>query len=146
MTATQEKTLEQVAAEALEKQGPVATFAMLQRKPRRTVTFSVNTVDEDGTEVAVRMRLRAISQTDFDDLVEANPPTAKQRQRGASYNIDTFAPALVAACSVEPKLTVEQAKALKDSPDWSGGEFGDIYGRAMGVCNAGLDVPFNARD
>ena len=80
------------------------------------------------------------------DLVEAHPPTTEQRKRGASYNIDTFAPALVAACSLEPRLTFEQAKELKDSPDWSGGEFGDIYGRAMAVCNAGLDIPFNARD
>lgn len=138
-------TLEKVAAEAPVNGAQVATFAALRAKPRRVMTFDVTTVGEDGKDLVLRVKFRAIPSTEYDNLVEAHPPTPKQKSEGAAYNVDTFAPALIAAVSNEPKMTYEQAKELYDAPDWSGGEISGLFIRAMQVCNSGLDVPFNAQ-
>ena len=136
---------EKVASESLNG-AAIATFASLRAKPRRTVTFPVNTVDEDGEEVVVLMKYRALPSKGYDELIEAHPPTSEQKKTGQIYNIDTFAPALIAAVSYEPVLSVDEAKEIYTSPDWSGGELTTLFIKAMQVCNAGLDIPFNARD
>jgi hypothetical protein len=136
---------EKVASETLNG-AAIATFAALRAKPRRTMTFPVNTVDEDGTEIAVLMKYRALPSKKYDEMIEAHPPTAEQKKQGQIYNIDTFAPALISAVSYEPLLSVEEAAEIYNSPDWSGGELTTLFIKAMQVCNAGLDIPFNARD
>lgn len=137
--------IEKVAKEALNG-AAVATFAALRAKPRRTITFPVNTVNEEGVEVVVTVKYRALPSNDYDELQAAHPPTAEQKRNGQIYNVDTFAPALISAVSWEPKMTVDEAREIYTSPDWSGGELSTMLIKAMQVCNAGLDVPFNARD
>ena len=124
----------------------VATFEQLKRKPRRQLTFPIALADEDGEAVTVTMKYQAISPKAYDELIAANPPVGKDKVDGQPYNIDTFAPALIAAVSLEPKLTYEQAKEIYSSPDWAGGEITTLFINAQRVCNTGLDVPFNARD
>ena len=138
-------TVEKVAAKAA-KNGGEATFEALLNKPRRVLNFTIYSVDEDGEEVALQIKYRALSSRGFDELVAEHPPTQKEKAAGANYNVDTFAPALIAAVSEVPKLNVEQASQLYTSSDWSGGEVSSLFINALRVCNAGLDVPFNARD
>lgn len=142
---SEDQTVQQVAAKAIANGGP-ATFEALRSKPRRTLKFNVYTVDADGEEVALGVKYQALSSKQYDDLVSEHPPSQKERAQGAVYNVDTFAPAIIAAVSVEPKLTVEQATELYKSQEWSGGEITSLFLQALKVCNAGLDVPFNARD
>jgi len=140
-TSSDTTKVEEVAAKAA-----TATFAQLRAKPRRTLSFTVTTTDEDGDELALRIKYRAISSKEYDDLIAEHPPTQKEKQAGAVYNVDSFAPALIAAVSAEPKLSIEQATELYKSPDWAGGEIATLFFNAQRVCNSGLDVPFNARD
>ena len=142
-STTEETKVEEVAAKAV---SGAATFDRLIKKPRRSLSFNVATLDEDGEELLLSMKYLALSSKEYDDLVAANPPTAKEKQAGAVYNVDTFAPALISKVSSEPKLSIEQATELYKSPDWSGGEIMTLFFNAQRVCNAGLDVPFNARD
>lgn len=123
-----------------------ATFDQLRAKPRRKLTFPVHTVDEDGEEVILQMTYKALTNREYDDLVEQYPPTPKEKNLGAQYNILTFSPALVAAVSFEPRLNLEQAKEIFSSDTWSGGELATLFINAQRVCNSGLDVPFIARD
>jgi hypothetical protein len=88
----------------------------------------------------------AINAKAYDNLTADHPPTSKEKALGATYNVDTFAPALISAVSCTPKLTVDQATALYKSPEWSGGEAGNLFMNAARVCNSGLDVGFNGRD
>lgn len=141
--AKQNGTIDEVAERAVREH--VATFDSLIRKPKRVLEFSVTTQDEDGEPIALKMKFQAIGGKDYDKLIEAHPPTAAQKRQQASFNIDTFAPALIAACSLSPRLTVEQAEQLWVSEDWSGGEASTLYLNAQRVCNSGLDVPFNDR-
>lgn len=143
-SSTTSSTVDEVAAKGVTTQ--VATFAALRAKPRRVLTFPITTTDAEGDELVLTVKYKALSSKEYDDLVAAHPPSAKEKQAGAVYNVDGFAPALISAVSSEPKLTLEQATEIYKSPDWSGGEVGTLFFNAQRVCNSGLDVPFNARD
>ncbi|MEP7036245.1 MAG: hypothetical protein ABI934_11710 [Actinomycetota bacterium] len=135
-------TVTAVAAKAL-RSGGVATFNQLIGKPRRVLGFEVVIPGPDGEDVQLKMKYQAIPSKAYDKLVSENPPTPKEKQLGAQYNPDTFAPALISAVSLEPRLSIEQAAEIYDSPEWSGGEVASLFMNALRVCNAGLDVPFN---
>lgn len=61
---------------------------------------------------------KSIAADRYERLVNAHPPTQEQRTRAAklgrsvSFNEDTFARALVAACMIEPRLTRAQIDEL----------------------------------
>lgn len=136
-------TVEEVAAKAVSGD---ATFDLLMAKPRRSLSFEVTTQNADGDEVVLKMKYLAISSKDYDDLIAEHPPTATDKKAGQTYNMETFAPALIAAVSSVPKMTAAQATRIYKSAAWSGGEVGNLFMNAVRVCNAGLDVPFSARD
>lgn len=116
------------------------------KKRVRTSTSVIRSFDDADEPIELTIRLQAIGSAAYDELVSAHPPTEKQRRDGAVYNVDTFAPALIATVSVEPKLSYEQARDIYTNPDWSAGEIGGLFIDALKLCNAGLDIPFNERD
>lgn len=140
--------VEQVVTKAVKERASkrVATFSDLIKKKRRTDEVTLRTRDDAGEELELVVRLQAIGSTAYDELLAAHPPTKKQREAGATYNVDTFAPEIIAACSLEPKLTLEQAKEIYGSEEWSGGEIGGLLFTAQRLCNAGIDVPFSVGD
>lgn len=123
-----------------------ATFDVLMGKPRRKIKFPITVVGDDGDPKVVQVRYQGLSPEEWDALVAAHPPTPTERDKGATWHKDTFPPALIAAVSVAPKLTVAQAKALYTNPAYSPGEQRDLFINALDVCSAGLNVPFNAGD
>lgn len=122
-----------------------ATVDELLAKPRRKLEFPIVLDDGDGGTLTRTITFQALSGPEYDKLIEMHPPTPKQREEQAVTNIETFAPALIAAVSLSPELTYEQAERIYNDPSWSGGEVGSLYFNAQRVCNAGLDIPFNAR-
>lgn len=123
-----------------------ATFGDLVKKPRRVTSFEVSLPADDGGVRKVRLKFQALSAKQYDDLLAAHPPGKKGLAEGQIYNAETFPPALISACSLIPKLNVEQADELYNHPDWSSGETNTLLYEAIGVCNSGLNVPFNAGD
>jgi hypothetical protein len=120
-----------------------ATFDALLSKPRRVKEFFVTVPRADGEGTRqLRMIYRALSGEDYDALLDAHKPTPKMRSDGAIWHRDNFPPALIAAVSMVPKLTAEQARELYGNPDWSPGESGALFMSAVEVCSQGLDVPF----
>ena len=123
----------------------MASFHDLIKKPVRETEFDVTLPDDANQPVTYVMRFRAIPGAQYDDLMAQNPPTEKQRARGEAYNPDTFAPALISAVSLEPKLSVDQVKEIWASEQWSSGERTNLFIQALSVCQSGLDVPFTGR-
>jgi hypothetical protein len=121
-----------------------ATFADLMNKKRRQEDVVINTVDDDGYDVELVLRYQALGAKQFDDLIAKYPPNAKQKNEGMAYNPDTFGPALVAAVSIDPVLSVEQAQSLIESQGWSTGEANTLTGEAMRICQVGAGVPFTS--
>lgn len=123
-----------------------ATIDQLLKKPQRVRTVSLTIPGDDGDPVKVSIRLKAIGSAAYDDLIAKHPPTPKQRKDGATYNPDTFAPALVAASMTEPQMDLEDAQALWESEDWSRGELTELFLASVQINQAGLDIPFTDSD
>lgn len=122
-----------------------ATMDMLRSKRSATTEFSIFMRDGDET-TEVTLKYKAIGAKAYDELVSKHPPTREQRTNGSSFNIDTFAPALIAACCVEPEMTAEDAKELWQSDDWSRGDLLVLFSQAVELNNRGIDIPFSGTD
>lgn len=127
------------------KESKRATFELLKSKPRaeREVTFLMDTAE--GKE-EVTFLFRAIGSVSYDRLLTKNPPTTEQRAEGASYNVNTFAPALLSAVCAEPEMSATQWSEIWNSPDWNRGEIMQLFVSAIELCNQGMDVPFFGND
>lgn len=122
-----------------------ATVGQLLKKPARTKDVTLTVPDDADKPVELTITLRAIGSTTYDEIVSKHPPTAKQKKDdSATFNIDTFAPALMAACCIEPALTDDEAKELWASDQWSRGELMQLFLGCVEVNSSGLDVPFTA--
>lgn len=119
-----------------------ATFDRLAKKTRVEKEVTLTLTADDGTEEEVTILFRAIGAKAYDDLMAKHPPLAKQKMDGAIYNVDTFAPALIAACAIDPDLKYEEAKALWDSEEWSRGEVMTLFSATVELNNKGLNIPF----
>jgi hypothetical protein len=141
MASTTAKT-----AEARQKQAQYdkrATIDALINKPRSVTEFSLYLSDGNGSTNEVTLKYQAIGMRAYDRLVSKHPPNKEQQAEGASFNIDTFAPALISACAVEPEISPSQAREIWDSDDWSRGDVMVLFRNAVELNNRGLDVPFS---
>ena len=132
--------------EARQKQSDAdkrATLDQLVNKPRSTTEFSLFLSDGNGGTNEVTLQYQAIGMRAYDRLVSKHPPKPEQRAEGSSFDIDTFAPALIAACSVDPEISPSEAKKIWDSDDWSRGDVMVLFRNAVELNNRGLDVPFS---
>lgn len=93
----------------------------------------------DEGDVMVSFTFRSIGRAAYDALVNAHPPTPAQRAQAKSLgqdtniNLETFPPALVAACLVEPKLSVDEAQALWRDDNWNQAELTKLFNGAFAV-------------
>lgn len=92
-------------------------------------------------QAVVMFRFRGVGRAAYEKLVDLHPATADQRMRakagglgdGLAWNPETLPPALVAACCVEPAMTLEQAQALWLDPNWGQAELGQLLAAAIEV-------------
>jgi hypothetical protein len=134
--------------EARQKQAAAskrATLDELIHKPRSTTEFSLYLANGGAEPKEVTLKYQAIGMREYDRLVAKHPPKPDQRAEGSSFDIDSFAPALIAACAVEPEMTPSEAKEIWDSDDWSRGDVMVLFRNAVELNNRGLDVPFSDR-
>lgn len=141
-TAGQTQTARSKQAQASKR----ATLDRLKNKPRATTEFSIYLLNEDGGKDEVTLKYQAIGAQAYDKLVAKHPPKPEQRAEGASFNMDTFAPALIAACCLEPEMSGEDAKAIWTSDDWSRGDLMVLFRNAVELNNRGIDIPFSESD
>lgn len=121
----------------------VATLDKLLSKRRAVRTFSIYLTEEDGGAEELQLKFQAIGARAYDQLVAKHPPTNEERLDGASFHLDSFAPALISACSVDPEIAPDDAKSLWESEDWSRGDLMVLFRNAVELNNKGIDIPFN---
>lgn len=111
----------------------------LGSKKRRTSTMKMTI---DGTEY--EWTFQALSGIEMDKLRAKHPATAAQKRENpnATLNLDTYHPAFLAACSLNPEITVDEAKDLFENENISGGELESIIMECYKVNNEGLGIPF----
>lgn len=91
-------------------------------------------------EESVLFKFRSIGRKRFDDLIASHPPTEAQIEKAKktgegdlTWNSETFPPALVFNCLVEPKLEEHEVKDLWESDDWAGSEIIALFYAALEV-------------
>lgn len=116
-----------------------ASLEDLLNKPRRTKELALG---DTGNTVL----FQALSSTSYDELIAEHPPGKSDKDKGAVWNPDTFAPALISACSLEPKIDAESALAIWHSDMWSRGELMDLFMAVVNLNSEGLRIPFTETD
>lgn len=122
-----------------------ASLDQLLGKKQREETITVEIQDENGP-VKLGIKLRALQAKEYDDLISQHPPKEKDRKEGASWDPDTFAPALMQRVFVEPQLDLDQARQLWKAQTWSSGELIDLFNACVRINLRGLNVPKSASD
>lgn len=89
---------------------------------------------------SVSFLLRAIGLKEYDALEAKYGPTTAQRAEGATFNVVTFAPALLARVCVEPQLSEAEWIEQRDNECWGRGEFMSLFWAAHQLCNKSLDL------
>lgn len=87
----------------------------------------------------------------FEDLIEACPPTEEEKkvskdhgQPPPTWGTDTFVPGLLAMASLEPKLTLDDAREIYD--EWGRGDVEALFNCALQACMETASIPFTRRD
>lgn len=124
------------------KKNERATLDHLLKKPPRTKELVVKSLDDSGKEIEFNILFKSIGSKRYDDLLGQHKPTKEQAKDGAQWNGETFPPALIAACAVDPEISLEDAEAIWASDDWSRGELLDLFVAVIKLNSDGLDIPF----
>jgi hypothetical protein len=69
-------------------------------------------VEEKIAASVKTFRFQGIGHEPWQDLKRKYPPTPEQREAGDDVNLTRWSPAVVAACSLDPKVTVPQAETM----------------------------------
>lgn len=79
---------------------------------------------------------RAISRNRYKEISDANPAIDDKPGYGPE-----FPPMLVAACAIDPAISVDDALEMWDSDQWSDAELNQLFSAAVECCRMTATVP-----
>lgn len=112
--------------------GPGASLA--DGAERAQLVEELEEVRELMRSAEVPFRFRALPRTEFSALIAAHPGGPDQ-----NWNPDTLPPALIAASSLNPKLTLEQVEELFEV--FNDDQRGDLYAAAWRANTSAVSIP-----
>ena len=100
---------------------------------------------ERAEETEITFTFQSIGSVNYDELLgaEENKPTPEQEKEGATFNLLTFPPALIAAASVDPEISTEQAIAIFEDRSWNGAELEKLFYAALELNPETGDIPLS---
>lgn len=114
---------------------------LLGKKPNKdefTAPFGT-----DGEQVS--FLFVSMGSAEYDALLTKHPPTPEQRVADSTFNLETFAPALLARVCREPAIDVGSWTELWKSPNWGRGELLALFWRAANLCSREVNpLPIDA--
>jgi hypothetical protein len=138
--------IELETAEGIARNKPADLEAQVRRDQARS---DLERLQEEvvENEQVVRFSFRGISRKAFERMKDEHPPTPEQQKKAREeglaagiepeltrlhWDADKFPPALVAAASLEPKITPEEAYELFHvSEDWNEAELASLFLAAL---------------
>lgn len=128
---------------------PLTIEQILEQHKPRTLDVPIPIDTTCTPPRIVVFKLRTVGRTGWEKILDDHPATDEQQaahkqmqiEDGVSpllasslrWNTDTFPPALIAASCVEPAMTVQQAQAMWDDPDWDAPALADLFNGALSV-------------
>jgi len=107
--------------------------------PRRQIAERVAQLEDEMKAAEVEFRFRAIDRIAWSDLLAKHPPRKEPKEQ--QFNEATFMPALLAACCVEPVMTLDQATELLGMV--SDGQAVTLFNGAWHVNEEQSSIPFS---
>jgi hypothetical protein len=106
------------------------------------------TLRERMTAESVAFRVRGLPRAEWRELAAAHPPKAgEQADEKNGFHAQTFWPAVVRRCTIEPDLDEDDYQALLGDETTPGKLTSNQFGRWADACWAvnerGVDVPFS---
>lgn len=112
----------------------------------RAAETALRAAEDEAVEAVVAFKFQGISRADWESLIDEHQATRDQKEKArlvdqaAPWNDDTFPPALVAACCVDPEMTYEQAQSMWKSDRWNFAELDALFNAAYNA-SRGRRVP-----
>lgn len=88
---------------------------------------------------------QAMPRTRYSELLEEHPPSDEDKEAGLAFNADTFPPALIAECLIDPE-GVDVKEATRIWAEWSDAECELLLANAIAVNRSLKDIPFTKSD
>ncbi len=132
--------------------------AVLEGRPKEqleALEAAMVAAQEAANEETIVMKFKSPGRVKYEELLMEHPPTEEQlaeysaaygADAKAPYNGDTFGPALIALCCVEPKMTEAEAWILFEGEQddegnyivepWNLNELQTLFTTALAVCNS----------
>jgi len=107
------------------------------QQARDNAEAALDAAEKAAADATATFRFEGISGPKWDLLVDAHPPTDEQVEKARAakeelptWNDDTFPPVAVAACCVEPAMSLEQVQQLFASGQWNAAETQGLFSAA----------------
>lgn len=98
-------------------------------------------MDEKIESETIWFRFRGLPRREYLTLLTTFPPReGNLMDRRTGFDSDEFPPHLLAACAVDPELSVEQARTIWE--EWSDAMTTELVNAAVAVNREVVDVPF----
>lgn len=127
------------ALEALRDTADDTPDGTLQKAEERAKTAEdrMRDVQERAEAAGVLLRLvfRPVSPSALEEMKRQHPPTRKGEQWDEGFEVE-----LIATCLVDPAMTVDDVADMRTSGDWSTGEYNQMLGAALTICQATTSV------
>lgn len=102
------------------------------------IAAQVAELEAEMVAATVNLQLRAMPSRAWSDLLAKHPPR-KDHAVDRAFNVDTFGPAMLAACSYDPLMPEDKAGQLIDS--MTQGQWDELTTVLWNLNNGGVEVP-----
>jgi hypothetical protein len=125
------------------------TQTMADQGRARQLAEQIEAVRQEMQQSAIVFRLRALNRKAWAKLLTEHPPRKKgtapdeavEGDQSLGYNVETFFPALIRQCLIEPEVDDAQWERLDSL--LSTRQYDDLAEAAIAVCRRKVDVPFS---
>lgn len=128
---------ERITAEIRRLGDDYAPSSLADVDPRSALRAELDKVHAAMREAEVAFRFKALAREDYSNLLAAHPPV----KEGGLFNAETFPPALIAASSIEPVMTLEQAEHLYSVINQHSRDL--LWSAAWRANTGAINVPFS---
>jgi hypothetical protein len=118
----------------------LAAGSLADVDPRTAIEAELAEIHALMRENMATFRFRALGRKAWSDLIAEHPGRTDDER----WNADTFGPALVAACAIEPEMTVEDVEAVYEVINAD--QRADLWAAAYGANVGETRVPFSPAD
>lgn len=136
---------EHEAAEAeltrLQGEGGWTSTSLADESPIFPLAEKIAALQAEMLEQTVTLRFRALRRHDWEALKSAHPA---REDKDEPFNVDSLAPALVAACMYDPDLSPSEFDDLWDDA-LNDAQRDEVFGAAWSANTEATSVPFSER-